>query len=287
MVFESIISPLKAENKPLDMLMLGAIYISLAALLSMWIFPSQASLIMIFLTVIACVPLMVGIITTEEKKDVSDFNEVVLLKEHSKALSAFMLLFIGITLAIALLYIVLPSTVVSQLFNVQIETISDMSHEIGAGVVGYASNSFSAFSNIFLNNMKVLMFCILFSFLYGAGAIFILTWNASVIGVAIGNFIRSNLATISHLIGFEKFASYFSIISIGLMKYVLHGVPEILAYFTAGLAGGIISIAVIRHDFQGKKFEHVVLDSADLILISIGLLFLAAILETWITPILF
>ena len=44
-------------------------------------------------------------------------------------------------------------------------------------------------SEIFINNMGVLFLCIIFSFLYGAGAIFILTWNASVIAAAIGSFI--------------------------------------------------------------------------------------------------
>ena len=34
-------------------------------------------------------------------------------------------------------------------------------------------------------------FCLLFSLIYGSGAIFILTWNASVLGTAIGNYIKS------------------------------------------------------------------------------------------------
>ncbi len=77
------------------------------------------------------------------------------------------------------------------------------------------------------------------------------------------------------------------VITIGLFKFTIHGVPEILAYFVAGMAGGIISVAVIKHDFSTRKFEHVVLDSADLILISIGLIVLAALLEVYITPAIF
>jgi len=119
------------------------------------------------------------------------------------------------------------------------------------------------------------------------GAIFILTWNASVIGTAMGNFIRSNLAYYSNLVGFEKVTQYFQIISIGLLKYIIHGLPEILAYFVAGLAGGIISVAVIRHDFGTRKFEHILLDSADLLLLSIFILFLAGLLEVYVTPAIF
>ena len=102
-----------------------------------------------------------------------------------------------------------------------------------------------------------------------------------------GDFIRSNIVLYSELIGLDKVAKYFHVISIGLFKYVIHGVPEILAYFVGALAGGIISVAIIKHDFGTTKFEHIVLDSADLLFISIGLLFFAAILEVWVTPLVF
>ncbi|MDD3175121.1 MAG: stage II sporulation protein M [Candidatus Nanoarchaeia archaeon] len=287
MVIESIINSFNAEKRPYFLILIGFLYSLIAAALSMWIFPDQASLIMVFLIVMASIPLMISVIKDEEKKDVSEFHEIILLKEHGKALLAFMCLFIGVTLGMALLYTILPGETTSTMFDAQIKTISGMSHAVSSDVTGKFIAGFDRFSNIFLNNVKVLMFCLLFSFLYGAGAIFILTWNASVIGTAIGNFIRGELALLSGLVGLDKFVQYFNVISIGLMKYAIHGIPEILAYFTAGLAGGIISIAVIKHDFGGKKFEHIVLDSADLILLSIAILFIAGILEIWVTPIFF
>ena len=82
-------------------------------------------------------------------------------------------------------------------------------------------------------------------------------------------------------------AQYFSIGAYGLLRYAIHGIPEILAYFMAGLAGGIISIAAIRHDFGTKKFEHVLLDSADLLLLALVVTFLAGVLEVWVTPLIF
>ena len=107
---------------------------------------------------------------------------------------------------------------------------------------------------------------------------FILTWNASVIGVAVGNFAKTNLS---------QSYSYFVTVPLGLFRYMTHGVFEIASYFAAGLAGGIISIAVIRHNFGTKQFEHVLLDSVDLILVAVLLLFIAALVEIFITPILF
>lgn len=284
MVLESLVNPAKAEKKPAAMLVLGFVYTVLGIGLGLAVFYKYASLIFVFFSAMAAIPLMYNTIKYEEKKDLGDLKEIVLLKEHAKALRFFMFIFIGMTLASVAAYIILPSDTVLTLFESQTDTIS----AINGKVTGhFAADQISVFNKIFLNNIKVMVFCIVFSFLYGAGAIFILAWNASVIGVAIGNFIRGNIASYAHLVGLDKISQYFQIISIGLLKYVIHGVPEILAYFTAGLAGGIISIAIIKHDLKTKKFEHILLDSADLILVSIGMLFLAGVLEVWVTPIIF
>ena len=287
MILDYLINPLKAENRPSVLLIYGFIYTIVATLLAWALFRGQASIVFVFFIVLASVPLIMGIIKNEEKKDVSDFNEVALLKEHSKALSAFMLLFLGITLAVVLIYTILPSETVSALFSSQIETLGGLNHSFGGNVTAKVTDSFGRFIDIFTNNMFVLIYCLLFSLLYGVGAIFILTWNASVIGVAIGNFIRTRTSLLLEQFGVISIAQYFETISIGLLKYSIHGIPEIAGYFVAGLAGGIISIAVIRHDFKERKFEHVLLDAADLMLLAIVLIFVSGVLEIWVTPLLF
>ncbi len=280
-------NPFKAETHPKRMFFIGLIYSSIAIVLSLWIFNQYASLVMVFFTVLAATPLIYNTIKSEEQKDLTDMPEKKLLKEHSKALSFFMYLFLGITLSCALWYVFIPQSWLSNLFGVQTQTIVDINSSVlKFGSTGFFVQFVKVFSRIFFNNLKVLIFCILFAFIYGVGAIFILTWNASVIGVAIGNFIRSGIAKTGSF-GFSTLSNYFHVISIGLLRYSIHGIPEILAYFTAGLAGGIISIAVIKHDFGTRKFEKIILDSSDLLLLSLGLLFLAAILEVFITPLLF
>lgn len=277
MVIESLVNPFKAERSPWEMFFIGMFYSSIAVLLSLWIFKPHASLVMVFLTVTACVPIMYGTIKLEEKKDLEIENEKVLIREHGKALSFFIFLFLGITISFTLWYVFLPADITNTLFSIQTKTISDINTQI----TGQGINQFSLFSKIFLNNIKVLIFCLIFAFVYGFGAIFILTWNASVIGTAIGNFVRGNISNTAH------FTAYFKVTSLGILRYMVHGLPEILAYFIGGLAAGIISIAIIKHDFRSKKFQHVLLDSADLLLLSLGMLLIAALLETFVTPILF
>jgi len=292
MVLEGFIDTIKPENKAWKLILYGVILASVGSFLGLWIFRAYASLIMVFLVTMGCIPLVYAIIKREEEKDLTDLEEKVLLKEHAKALKTFMYLFIGVTFGLAFWYMVLPAGTVNALFESQISTLNTINPasiqtKVTGMVSGHAIGSFGALTDIFLNNLKVLVFCILFSFVYGSGAIFILIWNASIIGTAIGNILRSGLAEAATMFGASAAAHYFQTFLTGLFRYAIHGIPEILAYFTAGLAGGIISIAVIRHDFGSRKFEHIVLDSADLLIASLVLLLVAALLEVFITPIIF
>jgi uncharacterized membrane protein SpoIIM required for sporulation len=238
---------------------------------------------MVFLTTLTITPLAYNLMKMEEEKDLTDIEEKVLLKEHSRALKALMYLFIGATLCFAFWYTVLPDHMASTLFHSQSTTITS----INANVVeptGYATSVAVVFTRIFFNNIKVLLFCILFSFIYGAGAIFILIWNASIVETAIGSFVRTSIETLTSSACGVNAGNTFCAVSSGIMRYAVHGIPEVLAYFIAALAGGIISIAVINHEFSTRKFEHILLDSADLLMLAIGILFLAAILEVFVTP---
>ncbi len=283
MVLEFLTNPLKAEAHPGTLFIHGFLYATIGLFLGLWIFNEHASLIMVFLTTMAAIPLIYSIIKVEEKKDLMELTEKNLLKEHSRALMVFMYYFLGATLAFAFWYTVFPSSLTQTVFQVQRETIVN----IRSNITGNAYERFGVFSAILSNNLKVLIFCILFSFLYGIGSIFILTWNASVIGLAIGDTIKSGLYEIGKELHIKFGPEYIRVISYGLFKYSIHGIPEILAYFVAGLAGGIISTAAIRHDFGTKKYVNIVMDSSVLLLLSLGILVIAAWLEVYVTPVFF
>ena len=108
MVLESLLNPLGAEKRPWEMLFLGFIYSSIAVLLSLWIFKDQASLIMVFLTVMACLPIVYSTMRLEESKDLEISKERALLKEHNKAIVFLMFLFFGITLSFVTWYVFCP-----------------------------------------------------------------------------------------------------------------------------------------------------------------------------------
>lgn len=283
MVLEGITDVFRAEKKPFQLFYIGFTYATIAVFLSLWIFKEYSSMIMVFLTVLAAIPLIYNAIKIEEQKDLIMEKQSTLIREHAKVLAVIFFLFLGITIAFTFWYVALPNTLVDVLFRTQTQTIAGINNYVSGGAV----NAPTLFKLILLNNIKVLTFCVLFAFIYGFGAIFILTWNASVIGAAIGNFMRVGLESSATSLGLAKIASYFHYFSLSLTRYMIHGTPEIMAYIIGGIAGGIISIAVIRHDFGTKKFEKILFDSSELILIALMFLIMAAFVEVFITPILF
>ncbi len=282
MVFESLIDSENSEKKLFKVFLLGILYSSLASILSLVIFRNQASLIMVSLTVFASIPLVHRLITLEEKKEFYIKKEFFLIKEHFKTLSVFLVLFLGFVVSLSLWYVFLPESLVNDLFATQMDTFRNINSQFTGNFL-----TSEVFSTIFLNNFYVLLFCLAFSFFYGSGAIFILTWNGSVIACAIGNFVKNGLSSYAMTLGLTKLGAYFHIFSLGILRYMTHGIFEITAFFVGGMAGGIISVAVIKHDLFDKNFKRIIRDSIALFLLAILILAFASLVEVYITPILF
>jgi hypothetical protein len=67
MVLESIITTEGARQKPKAMFILGVVYAAIAIVLAYFIFPTDPSLSVVFLTTIAALPILVNILTSEEQ----------------------------------------------------------------------------------------------------------------------------------------------------------------------------------------------------------------------------
>ncbi|MBI2044040.1 stage II sporulation protein M [Candidatus Pacearchaeota archaeon] len=139
-----------------------------------------------------------------------------------------------------------------------------------ADITGNATKQ-TRFLAIISNNIYVMIFTLVFSLIFGAGAIFVLAWNASVIGAAISIFTKYEISGIP----------------LGVARYMVHGIPEIAAYFATALAGGIFGVGLLRHGIRHKMFGRILENSAMLLFIAILLLLFAAVIEVYLTPILF
>jgi uncharacterized membrane protein SpoIIM required for sporulation len=291
-MLESIINPKRAERRPWEMFIIGFVYASLSIFLVRFVFSGDAVLskysgiFMITFCVIFSMPFFYYLIKLEEEKNIKYEGSFCIMLEHSKALFALLWLFLGFIIAFSIWYSVLPGG--ADNFRAQIETFcyinspSDyqgcVNSYLGGAVsgtgqiIGNATSAASArFLAIFVNNIYVMIFTLIFSLIFGAGAIFILAWNASVIAAAIGIFTKGQVANLGS----------------GLLRYMIHGIPEIAAYFIAALGGGILSIAIIKRDTNSQNFWKIFQDALYLVILAIIVLIIAAAIEVFITPALF
>lgn len=130
---------------------------------------------------------------------------------------------------------------------------------------------------IIVNNLKVLLLMFLTSIILGAGALYLLVWNASIIGIYIGEVAHN----IQHVYLISKFPSFILAFPTALFKLFLHGIPEIAAYFIGAVAGGILSVAVIKHKPFDDEFRKICIDAILLFMVSVALIFVSGVIEAY------
>jgi len=279
MVLESLFGSSKILQKPYLMLFLG-IVLSWCSTLIVHVFFSNMGMLAIAFITIAVMPVIHNVFVREEKEEAS----VPILSEKFLerniqliAISAFFT--IGIIIGYASMYVVLPANSTSvctsgicvpivgrnEALSVQEKTlnyIAQISSNTGKVLglnEGNTNQFFYWFILILVNNLSVLVAAVIFSFIFGAGAVFMISWNASIVGIWIGKTILAR----NH---FKFF---------GLLP---HGIPEFIGYFLGAIAGGLISIAVTRHRHFTHEIERIAPDSVLLLFIAvISLVFGAAI----------
>lgn len=288
-MLESLINPKRAEKGPWKMLLIGILYASLSLLLVELFFGNDpvlskfSGIMVVTFCVMFTLPFMYYIIKKEEKSDEEIEGLTHVWKVHKDAIFALLWLFVGFIIAFAFWFIVLQN---STLLNAQVETycminspgsIEDCAHQYsfenfaGESTATGAVTKKARLFSILENNIYVLIFTLIFSLIFGAGAIFILAWNATVIAGAIGIFTKYKIAGIP----------------LGISRYMIHGLPEIAAYFITALAGGILGVGLIRNGWKSKKFLRVFENVIILLFVSIMILLIAGLIEVYFTPLLF
>lgn len=286
-MLESMVNPRRVEKGPWKMFFVGIIYASLSLLLVNWFFSGDvvlsqySGMIVVTFAVMFSLPFMYYIIKKEEAEDEEAVGFLSVWKIHKDAIFALMWLFMGFIVAFSFWHIALGD---SNLFNAQIETYCRINSpgNIPGCVERYnfakttpattgAVTKEIRFLSIIENNVYVMIFTLLLSLIFGAGAIFVLTWNASVIATAITVFTKNTIQEIP----------------LGILRYMIHGFPEIAAYFITALAGGIFGVGILRNGIRGKRFIHVLENTVILLFIALIILLIAAIIEVYFTPILF
>ncbi len=266
-MLESLLRPKKSENRPIDVFFIAVMFSFIGVAFALQIFPAQSSIFAISLITIMFMPFFQKLFELEEKKDYKLHKN--LLVRHRKLFYVLGMFFLGTIVALSFIYVFFPHA--RGAFSMQ----EDWYRAQGRTITGQitAEEDFALF---FVNNTQVLLMMFILSTIFGAGAIFILAWNASVISVyissVINSFIREGVSTeLAYILG----------VPAGLGSIALHGLPEIAAYFVAAMAGGMLSVGIIRERFKGH-FEKIFVDSLLFLGLAEALIVVAAVLEAYV-----
>jgi len=258
MVLESILNPKNAEGRPLHVFVIAAIYTLIAMFFAHFLFPEQSSILSVAIISMLFIPFFQKLFAVEEKKERLIKDNKNFLTRHSNSIYMYSAFFAGVMLATAYVFVFFSGK--TGVFLLQEQTLESFAS--GATIRTYTAGEFIS------NNTQVMVLTFILSILFGSGAILILAWNASVIGVFAGSFAKTLSPSIQP-IG----------VPLALSSIAMHGIVEIVAYFLAGLAGGILSVGAIRERFGSKSFSTVLKDSIKMLALAETLIIVAAFIE--------
>lgn len=179
--------------------------------------------------------------------------------------------------------IILPDSPKNKAYLIYLESntrFADLIYKTQTGVI-YPYKEFLR-SIIMVTNLKLLLFIFLTSFIFGAGSLFIISWNASIIGVYIGEVALKYHSMIADA-PFSKLFSYVIGFFYSIGRIFFHGILEFGGFFIAAIAGGLISIALFKNSLKirdWKAIKKVGIESLALFVLSAFMIIMAAYVET-------
>ncbi len=270
MVLEHLFPEDWLEKKSRYAFILGAGYSVIGILLGSMLFSDiEPAMVSVAFTSLLILPELYKLFSIEEREEGKErlFSFKELLKDNFPFWKAYTSLFLGMLLVYSLATMLLPALEVSSLFQKQ------LSFRSGGFVAGNAF-SITTFNEILTNNFWVLLACFIISLLTGDGAIFIITWNASLWGTIFGITAR-NAAFFTQGNQFL----YFLTIMVTVMPHVL---LEASAYILAAISGGVISKDVLLERFDSDRFWRVFKYNFMLLLVALVFLVAGAVVESWV-----
>lgn len=279
MVLELITNSLKLRDKPYLMFFEAIILTILALFISLSIFSgSYVSISVLAFITIGALPLFNKLYSYDSYLTNYSKN---FFRRHKKIIFLLFFFFLGVLFTLVASHFVLDKDVSSQVFYAQkdeLGKIQDLKTSITGNIV-YEDLSKPEFKSVFLlifeNNLLVLFSAIILSFFYGAGGLFLIVWNASLLSVVLINYISSMISGVvepSIALGVKHGF-------LGFLGYVPHGFFEVLAYFVAGLAGAIFAKYLFKDIFTTSFKWHATRDLLYLIVFAIVCLIIGALIE--------
>ncbi len=250
------------KNNLLVIFFFALFFTVMAVYLTNYILPISQGLVAVFLvSLMGAYPLIAYLRSEEKVEMIKRLSEEKLLKRHANELAIYLAFFLGVTFGFIIADFIFPQN----FFAIQIEIIEGIRGASIGAVTGNAIIS-TLFERIINNNLWVFFLTFIISFLFSAGMIFVLVWNASVLGVFIARV--SGGVSEMHIVA---------------LSYLPHGILEIASYILAGISGALLSYQFgyyyTTKEYKKETFFRVIKDSVVLIIGGLACLFVAGLIE--------
>lgn len=266
MVFEQFLSLETAKKHPLYSFLLGFLYVIIGFFASRYFFYTDTSIATLFASTLLLVPSIYLILGVEEDIE-SRQGTRNFFKNHKDIFIIYLFLFLGVFFA----YVTIAhSTNINTAFDYQLDFLKARG-DLSSGLLtdmpakDYKPGLMDFFSLI-SQNLMVVVICFILSIFYGAGALFLITLNASVFAAFI-SFVAQQVNNAG------------SVISL----FLIHLIPELSGFLAAAIAGGVVSRALMKEQIGSERFKNVMKDAMILLFISLALIVVGAFLELYVT----
>ena len=283
MVMEFIFSPAKISKNP-GIIFIEAVLLSgISVLFSLFVLPSDyVSVGVLAFITMGAIPVFAKLFSYSSY--LFNYSESFFAR-HKTLFLEIAYFFLGVFFAFVLLFFILPPATRDSVFSVQlieVKGVAGVRESITAQVSKTAIPEQSRFDKVFFlvlnNNLGVVVRAAALSFFYGAGALFLIAWNASILATVISTdiYLSMGALTLSSPVGVFKalFTAF-----VNFLGYLPHGLPEMLAYFIISFAGAMIARGLVKGLFTTDFRWKVIGDIAFMVAFSIFLIVVGALIE--------
>ena len=259
LIFMKLVSPDSVKKNPGYGFVIAAFFVLIGFMAAFFVFSIALSIAMLAFGSLLMLPFLVKVLdaeAAEKEKELASWKNFssksfgMILKKHENLITFYILLFFGMAIEYMFLFAFLPPDISKSAFSQQLS------------LFGPAGHFSIPYANILLNNLQILFIAFVLSVFYGAGSIFVLSYNASIAGVMYGAPIRTLIW------GSTTAAPFYA----NLLSYIPHTIVEIMGYLFAAVAGGILV----------SRREEDILEATFLFCIALALIFFGWYLEVTI-----
>src|SRR3989338_751043 len=250
LIFKKAMSPDNLKKNMRSAAFVSLLLVVFGFFISMFIFYSALSLATVAFSSLLLLPYNMNVFHMRAKCASRKWSHI--FHRHNELIKFYLYSFFGMAVAYAMLFALFPPDLSDHLFSSQMSA---------TGLAGNFSNP-EIFFEIISNNLVLVFVAFALSIFYGAGSLYILNYNASLLGMLYGNVFRILIWSVP------------SIWLVNPILYLPHTILEIIGYLLAAVAGGILSEINLSH--INRRY---LLDSITLLIISINIILMAGYIE--------